>query len=302
MRLNIGQVLYYLMPYFNKKQCDEFIFQCPFCMDTGRDNLKFNERKGVLHCFANPEHSKMIYKKIMSNPKLRRLSQPTQYEYQDDRNSLSYEEQIGYMLGFDTCNDYLLENEELLNSLYLKRGINKETVYNMNIGFEPHLNKWVFPNYGYRTNAGMEILGYELRPKDFSKKGLCRSKGTPNNLSAVNRYTKDTEILCVVEGFLDAYSLWQHLNEHGQSSKYHIVTPTNGINSLPKHIDRIEFEKYKKHYLFVDNDEVSRPIADKICAKYPFENIRLTCGCKDFNEHYLRCIKPKQQGNEYYLI
>lgn len=144
MRLNIGQVLHYLTPYFNKKQGDEFIFQCPYCMDTGRDNLKFNERKGILHCFANPEHSKMIYKKIMSNPKLRRLSQPTQYEYQDDRNSLSYEEQIGYMLGFDTCNDYLLENEELLNLLYQKRGINKETVYNMNIGFEPHLNKWVF--------------------------------------------------------------------------------------------------------------------------------------------------------------
>ena len=195
------------------------------------------------------------------------------------------------MLGFDTCNDYLLGNDELLNLLYQKRGINKETVYNMNIGFEPHLNKWVFPNYGYRTDAGMEILGYELRPKDFSKKGLCRSKGSPNNLSAVNRYNKDTEILCVVEGYLDAYSLWQHLNEHGQSSKYHIVTPTNGINSLPKYIDRIEFDKYKKHYLFVDNDDVSRPIADKICAKYPFENIRLTCGCKDFNEHYLRCIK-----------
>ena len=47
----------------------------------------------------------------------------------------------------------------------------------------------------------------------------------------------------------------------------------------------------KDGMLFVDNDEVSRPIADKICAKYPFENIRLTCGCKDFNEHYLRCIK-----------
>lgn len=118
------------------------------------------------------------------------------------------------MLGFDTCNDYLLENEELLKLLYQKRGINKETVYNMNIGFEPHLNKWVFPNYGYRTGEGMEILGYELRPKDFSKKGLYRSKGTPNNLSAVNRYTKDTEILCIVEGFLDAYVLWQHLNEH----------------------------------------------------------------------------------------
>ena len=107
MRLNIGQVLYYLTPYFNKKQGDEFIFQCPYCMDTGRDNLKFNERKGILHCFANPEHSKMIYKEIMSNPRLRRLSQPTQYEYKDETPPLSPEIQLYYALAFDTRNDYL---------------------------------------------------------------------------------------------------------------------------------------------------------------------------------------------------
>ena len=233
MRLNIGQVLYYLTPYFNKKQGDEFIFQCPFCMDTGRDNLKFNERKGVLHCFANPEHSKMIYKKIMRNPKLRRLSQPTQCEYQDETPSLAPEVQLYYALAFDTRNDYLLGNDNLLELIYQKRGITKKTVEFMNIGFSWQDDKWVFPSYGYRTDSGMDILGYELRPRDFSKKGICRSKGSPNNLSAVNRYNKDTEILCIVEGYLDAYSLWQHLNEHGQSSKYHIVTPTNGIYSLP---------------------------------------------------------------------
>lgn len=291
MKLHIGQVLYYLMPYLNKIQGDEFIFQCPYCKDTGRDNLKFNERKGILHCFANPEHSKIIFKKIMSNPKLRRLSQVSNYEYQDDIPPLAPEVQLYYALAFDSRNDYLLGNDELLNLIYQKRGITKKTVEFMNIGFSWQDDKWVFPSYGYRTDSGMDILGYELRPRDFSKKGICRSKGTPNNLSAVNPYTKNTEILCIVEGYLDAYTLWQHLNEKEQSSKYHIVTPANGINSLPKYIDRIEFDKYKKHYLFVDNDEVSRPIADKILAKYPFENIRLSCGCKDFNEHYLRCIK-----------
>ena len=34
MKLNIGQVLYYLTPYFNKVQGKEFIFQCPNSMDT----------------------------------------------------------------------------------------------------------------------------------------------------------------------------------------------------------------------------------------------------------------------------
>ena len=293
MKLNIGQVLYYLTPYFNKVQGNEFIFQCPYCMDTGMDNLKFNEQKGILHCFANPEHSKKIFRKIMSNPRLRSLSQPTQYEYQDDCISLTPEMQIYYACAFDTRNDYLLDNDELLELIYKKRGITKKTVEFMNIGFSWQDAKWVFPNYGYRTDGGMNILGYELRPRDFSKKGICRSKGSPNNLSEVNSYSKDTEILCIVEGLLDAYTLWQYLNEKGQSFKYHIVTPTNGINSLPKYIDRIDFPKYKKCYLFVDNDEVSRPIADKICSKYPFENISLSCGCKDFNEHYLKCILKK---------
>ena len=56
----------------------------------------------------------------------------------------------------------------------------------------------------------------------------------------------------------------------------------------------IDFRKYKKFELFIDNDKTSCPIANKIIEEYPlFHQVELKCGCKDFNEHYLKCIKQK---------
>jgi len=59
-----------------------------------------------------------------------------------------------------------------------------------------------------------------------------------------------------------------------------------------KQIDSIDFDKYKKFELFIDNDEPAQKVAIQILEKYPFFNrVELTCGCKDFNEHYMKCIK-----------
>ena len=114
----------------------------------------------------------------------------------------------------------------------------------------------------------------------MSKNGLTREKDCPTCLAQINRYTDKTQILTVVEGYFDGYAL------------YHIVTPSNGVNGLIKQIDEIDFTKYKKFELFLDNDEAGERVANKILEKNPFFNrVRLTCGCKDFNEHYLKCIK-----------
>lgn len=292
MILTLGQVFYYLLPYFSKEQGDEYVFQCPYCMDTGKDNLKFNAKKGILHCFANPEHSKAIYKKIMNNPKIRQYSKVTEYKIVEDNKYLSPMCQQLLTMYIDNCCANLLEDKELLAYLYQQRGLTPKTVDFMNIGFDHFLNRWIIPNFGYTTKDGMIIFGYESRPKDFSKKGIRRLKDSPSMLASVNRFTKNTEILCIVEGYFDAFALWQHLEEQGQAQKYQIVTPPNGVNSLIKHIDSIDFQKYKKHYLFLDNDLAAKPVKDKILANYPFfTEINLTCGCKDFNEHYMRCIK-----------
>lgn len=47
-----------------KKCGNELIWQCPICMDRGKDNLKYNIAKNVLYCFANSEHAKTILKEI----------------------------------------------------------------------------------------------------------------------------------------------------------------------------------------------------------------------------------------------
>ena len=55
-------------------------------------------------------------------------------------------------------------------------------------------------------------------------------------------------------------------------------------------------QKYKQIYLYVDNDKDGNKAAEQILDKYSqynIERIKLDCGCKDFNEHYLKCIKNK---------
>ena len=38
---------------------------CPLCQDLkGKDNLKYNVAKNVLHCFADPSHAPLICKEI----------------------------------------------------------------------------------------------------------------------------------------------------------------------------------------------------------------------------------------------
>ena len=134
--------------------------------------------------------------------------------------------------------------------------------------------------------------GFEYRPLDLSKKGIRREKDCPTCLAQINEYTETTKILAVVEGYFDGYALFQYLTEIGQIHLYHIVTPSNGINGLLKQIDSVDFDKYKRFELFIDNDEPAQRVANQILEKYPFFNrVELTCGCKDFNEHYMKCIK-----------
>lgn len=152
--------------------------------------------------------------------------------------------------------------------------------------------RWVIPTFQYSTERANTILGFEYRPFNFSKEGLTREKGTPTGLAMINSYKPTMEILAVVEGYFDGYALYQHLKEQKQIKYYHIVTPSNGIQSLLKHVSQVDFSKYKKFCLYVDNDEEGNRVAEKIIAKYPiFERVTTECGCKDFNEHYLKCIK-----------
>lgn len=276
-----------------KQSGDEYLWQCPLCKDTGRDNLKFNAEKGVLWCFADESHAPQILKEILKKGKLNLKPVNANYN-KDDRykHIFSIQKQIEFKIYMQECNEKLLTIDILPFILLKKRGLNLSTAKDVKLGVDMNKKRWVIPTFQYSTERANTILGFEYRPFNFSKEGLTREKGTPTGLAMINSYKPTMEILAVVEGYFDGYALYQHLKEQKQIKYYHIVTPSNGIQSLLKHVSQVDFSKYKKFCLYVDNDEEGNKVAEKIIAKYPiFERVTTECGCKDFNEHYLKCIK-----------
>ncbi|CCZ49746.1 unknown [Acinetobacter sp. CAG:196] len=278
-----------------KQSGDEYLWQCPLCKDTGRDNLKFNAVKGILWCFANESHAPQILKEILKKGRINLKPANADYNsYDRYKHIFSMQKQIEFKIYMQECNEKLLTIDILPSILLKKRGLNLSTARDVKLGVDMNKKRWVIPTFQYSTERANTILGFEYRPFNFSKDGLTREKGTPTGLAMINSYKPTMEVLAVVEGYFDGYALYQHLKEQKQIQYYHIVTPSNGIQSLLKHISQVDFSKYKRFCLYVDNDEEGNKVAEKIMAKYPiFERVTTTCGCKDLNEHYMKCIKGK---------
>lgn len=241
-----------------KQQGNELIWQCPICMDRGKDNLKYNTAKNVLYCFANSNHARMILRKINNNynkynkkyleykimpPKPAKVTATlTQKQITDFEN---------YMY---KCNKSLLLDKKLLKFLYEKRGITPTTVSMTKLGYDKAKQIWTIPTIRYSCN-NFQVTGFEFRPKDLSKNGLYRTKGTPNGLAMINSYHGFIDTLCIIEGYFDGYALLQHLAEQKEDKYYHIITPSNGVQALLKYLSEIDYSKYKQFYLFIDNDD-----------------------------------------------
>lgn len=290
-----------------KKISGEYVWQCPYCRDSHKDNLKYNEQKGLLMCFANNDHARQIISCINKQScnnysKIKKNLFDNPLEISPQLSEKQYEDNLDYML---KCNVELLKNEKALNHIKHKRGIKTLTVDACGIGIDKEKHTWVFPIFKYSTND-VKIIGFEYRPpllpnaikekrteaEKNAKKGITRKKGSISGMAMINCMTPKVEILTIVEGFLDGYALFQYLIEQEQFQYYQIVTPSNGIGSLLNQISEIDFKLYKEVYLYVDFDEKSRPVAEKILIKYPFiKTVKLSCNCKDFNEHYVKCIK-----------
>ena len=196
MQLTIYDVIAVVGDYERKRQ-DEYEFQCPLCANEGhdyhKDNLKFNERKGVLQCFANSEHSKQIFKKIIKNIKNNSSYDfnTENYTYKNSNAELTEERKEEFLARAIVYNQELLQSDFLLEVLFESRGITKETVAETYIGYNNELKCWVFPTFEYNTStytSDNKIIGFEYRPTDFSKKGLRREKNTPTALAMINEY------------------------------------------------------------------------------------------------------------------
>lgn len=283
---------------------DEYIYQCPLCQDTHKDNLKLNIKKGILRCFANDYHAREILSVVnkQNNTGCYKASFNPVRKHIETVVSLSKKELKKNLLYMYQCNEELLNTPRALKHLEHKRGITKDTVNFCGIGIDKELHKWVLPIFKYNT---ADVIGFEYRPsllpnaikakrteaENEAKKGISRKKGSIAGLAGINGKTPSTEVLAIVEGFFDGYALYQYLQEQGQDKYYQVVTPSNGIASLEKQIKSVNFSEYKRVYLYVDSDEKSKPTIDKILSEYPFVKQVSTECCKDFNEHYLKCIK-----------
>ena len=305
----------------NKHEGNYYKWQCPGCEAEGRDrhkdNLIFDSQKGYLRCFANPIHSNRIISKIYkdfwaeykSNNKKVKGKYIKTNTYEDaDKYDYFFNEDVQqelreYILN---CSDFLLTSEQHKKQIFEKRFITKDTIENLLIGYDIQNNCWLFPTIAYSTTQDpneIKFLGFERRPYNFDKSGIRRGKDMPTGLAMINTYEPTTKILIIVEGYLDGYTLYQHLKEKNQIQYYQIVTCSNGVTALEKQIKEVNFLAYEKFYLFIDNDDVSRPIAAKIIEKYPFiQDYVLPCGCKDFNDHYIKCITNTKYINTLPII
>ncbi len=274
---------------------DEYIWQCPLCKDTGRDNLKFNAAKGILWCFADESHAPQLLREILKKNKNKICFKHFNNDYENTdryKRFFTIQKQMEFRTYMKECNEALQKSLMRVRFLRQKRGLTAVTVKAVKIGIDEYKKRWVIPTFQYSTERSNIILGFEYRPLNLGKDGLKQEKGTPTGLAMINSYKPTTKALVIVEGYFDGYALYQHLYKKRQLKYYHIVTPSNGVQSLLKHISQVDFAKYKKFFLYLDNDEEGNKVAAKIIDRYPmFQRILTPCGCKDFNEHYLNCIK-----------
>ena len=285
-----------------RKIGQEYVFMCPACFDEkGKDNLHFNEKKGILWCFANEQHNKDILSEIM-----KKKHEAKRMENKEIPAYIKNQEK--YLMYQILCNDALLErlDKSWLDELnkqdmfekgeykfyldlietdkprlareYLEKetGINVDTIELTGLGLDFFGNKWVFPIFDMSSN----LVGFEFRYKDLKQKKIWRQKGTPKCMALVYGNGKN---LYTQEGYKDSYLMIQILKHHNMLDDATIVTSSNGVAGTLDVMSNIQFSKYDNIYLCLDNDkikekvikngkpqDVSRQMTKAIIEKYPF--------------------------------
>lgn len=280
----------------------EYIWQCPHCLDKSADNMHFNDKKGILWCFADPTHNKFVLSEIMKkkneSKKMEKINEIPAYIKNQEK----------YLMYQILCNDALLGrlDKSWLDELnkqdmfekgeyqfyldlietdkprlareYLEKetGINADTIELTGLGLDFFGNKWVFPIFDMSSN----LFGFEFRYKDLKQKKIWRQQGTPKCMALVYGNGKN---LYVQEGYKDCYLMIQILKHHNMLDNSTIVTSSNGVAGTLDVMNNIQFSKYDNIYLCLDNDkekekiikngkpqDVSRQMTKAIIEKYPF--------------------------------
>ena len=261
------------------KQGGEYVWQCPYCMDSHKDNMRFNERKGLLWCFADPEHSKEVLKKMNKNDRpVQRTSVSEVPKWE-----IMQEKYIEYMV---QCQEELLNNQELLDYVYKKRGLSKKVIDWVGLGFDSEANQFVIPIFGLKE--GCAITDFELRAYG-DKKIISRVGGGHNTVAMIYGAAKaKTLIFC--EGFMDGYALLQFMLDKKQTD-FTIYSCSHGAESLLKCLPSVNFSNFEEVKLMLDNDEAGDKATKSIIEQYPFikdsRKFLVDSGCKDVGEFLL---------------
>lgn len=252
-----------------------YYFQCPECAsmgkDTKKDNLVFNSSNGKLRCFGCGEGQ---YKAIGMVNEMRKKNGYWQKPHkegkilEENKNKkvwfeVNKEELLQYQ---KEAEEELLEAQPIIDWLYNKHCINKQTIKDCGIGLDADKNAVCFPIYS--TQHDQILVGFEYRQCGENKK-IWRTPQAPSCLASVyGRENAENIIIC--EGFKDAYCLKQILDLKGKTDSYYILTPANGVSDIINHLPKIDFNKYRSCYLLLDNDEAGDKATTEILEQYPF--------------------------------
>ena len=274
-----------------KKSNDNWLFQCPICQDSSCDNLVVKGNGAYIHCFScsNNEGGKYVLteiekKRAEERKKEREIVNETP-RFLDKRLQEQY---VEYMY---LTNEELLKNNELLDLLYEKRGIDRQTVEDCCIGYDDTEEHWVIPIFSLKYDY--RVMGFEYRRKNFDKydngSKVRREKGFIVDICPVWGQKK-AKTLYVLEGFLDGMCLHQYLREKNQTD-YTIYSCSNGVSSLLNAMKTICFANFGEVKLMLDTDNAGCEITDKITDKYPFikdaRGFLFKADVKDFGDWYM---------------
>lgn len=261
------------------KQGGEYVWQCPYCMDSHKDNMRFNEQKGLLWCFADPEHSKEVLKKM--NGKESDYKPVVKSDNSVPKWVVLQDKYVEYMV---QCNQELLDNPQILDYVYQKRGLTADTIKLTGMGFDSEANQFVIPIFGLKEDC---ITDFELRA--YGDKKVISRVGGGHNTVAVIYGTKKAKTCLFTEGFLDGYSLLQFMREKGQTD-FTIYSCSHGAESLLKCLPAVNFSNFEEVKLMLDADEAGDKATKAIIDQYPFikdsRKFLFDVGLKDFSEWY----------------
>jgi len=318
-----------IITLYDQPKCkvgSNYQYQCPYCMDRSKNNMLFNPDytrntgyKGIVKCYANDDHCSLIMKDITKykkdqgfKPVYNNCKLETKTIIKNNRWLLRY---------LFASNNNLYHNKQALEYVCKKWGLTEETILNYGMGINVRKKIWTLPIY----HPVYGLRGFETRDnklKSGKEKIVGRvtlKDGSAKCLAQINEKNKDTEILIIMEGYKDALTMMQYLKEKNQAKYYHILTPSMGIGTTEILLHDFNFLQYKKVIVYLDSDKAGITMMQRIKGiekpgindsnekikkiiernkvnkeKFEFIEIKImNCGCKDFNEHYQKCIQKK---------